>query len=84
MSFIGQKTILGLPGATSVESSQLAYVIPLEVALDNKAFDIVFTTPGNREVQYTASIGRFKFADTFPGNPANDLGKSTVYVKYKL
>ena len=84
MSFIGQKTLVGLPGSTSVVSSDLAYVIPLEVDLDNKAFDIVYTSPGNREVQYISSIGKFKFADAFPGDPANDVGKSTVYVKYKL
>jgi hypothetical protein len=85
MSTIAEKTIQCFPGATSVASADIAYVIPLEIALDNKAFDIVTgAAPGNREAQYIAGSGKVKFADPFPGTPANDLGRSKVYIKYKL
>ena len=86
---ITEIVLVGFPGAYSVIDPSLAYTVPIKICRDNKEFDIVSTTPGNRQARYVAAEGRVTFADPFTsapviGPPGSTGGVEKVYVKFKF
>jgi hypothetical protein len=76
------KVFTPVAGTTFFEAGEIAYVTIIKVCRDNKEFDATITTPGNREYLYS-SYGRLDFEIPFSGNPANDVDREQLYVKYK-
>jgi hypothetical protein len=94
MNILSQ-TYNSVSGSTYVQAGELRFVIPLKVCREGIQYDVVTTgNPGNRQVGYNSSNGRFTFLNPFvsvPGGPSlTPSGGSPlmipekVYIEYKI
>lgn len=70
-------------GSYTFSDASLAYVKLLRVCLEGMGFNRN-TTLTSREFNYDPGAGSLTFLDPFPGNPANDVERVTLFVKYMI
>jgi len=68
------------PGSTSYTNGSLSFVTPLKVDRGGLTYDIIYTgSPGNRQVVYDVTLGRFSFNTAFEFDGTNS---ETIFIIY--
>jgi len=79
---ITSKTFYPTIGSTFLEAGEIAGVTILRLCREGTGFDPTTGAVGNRQYVYS-NYGRVDFLDPFAGNPANDVGRERIFIKYK-
>jgi hypothetical protein len=83
---VTSKIYIGGAGDVSIIDAVLAYTVISRVQRSGVEYNVVYTTPGSRQVRYVASEGRLTFLNPFSGDPSdtNDLSLEDIIVTYNL
>jgi hypothetical protein len=86
------KIFFGIPGATAIVASELAFVTVLLVKREGTQYDdcsripVPLSNPVGRQFKHGSSSGRLIFDPDIPfvnPDPSNDVGTERVFVMYK-
>jgi hypothetical protein len=87
---IAQRLFTTVPGATFIIAAELTNVVILRICRQGLGHnDSNNVAPGNREYEYTSSLGRVDFLDPFvsdeipPWAPVGFSNPEKIYVRYK-